>query len=255
MSTHWPSASNFQPWYTQRSPHSSLRPRKSEAWRCGQRSSRSPMRPRLSRKATSSSPSSFTRTGGQSGSGSSHPSSAGSQYRRMVAPIGVPGPTRVTRSLSSRASMAVSLPGALGLASFGLPERWPWNGDRGAAVPHLPQHPEPLPLQPVERLEGGGRLGDAAGQLRMLRAANPLAAALDRLEHEQVGHRLVVGERPPVVHHTKGTHAMGTPASDWRAFSVALIQLAPSARTAEAGRTRQRFGSSTFGGSTPWSRS
>ena len=62
----------------------------------------------VSRKATSSSPSSFTRTGGQSGSGSSHASSAGIQYRRIVAPIGVPGPTRVTRSLSSRASMASS---------------------------------------------------------------------------------------------------------------------------------------------------
>jgi hypothetical protein len=69
------------------------------------------MRPRLSRKATSSSPKSFTRTGGPSGSGSSHPSSAGSQYRRIVVPIGVPGPTRVTRSLSSRASMEISLAG------------------------------------------------------------------------------------------------------------------------------------------------
>ena len=59
----------------------------------------------------------------------------------------------------------------------------------------------------------------------------------------------------PFVHHTKGTHAIGTPASDWRAFSVALIQLAPSGRTAEAGRTRQRFGSSTLGGSAPWLRS
>ena len=36
MSTHVPSASNFQPWYTQRRPASSLRPKNSEAPRCGQ---------------------------------------------------------------------------------------------------------------------------------------------------------------------------------------------------------------------------
>ena len=35
-STHLPSASNFQPWYTQRSPHSSLRPKNIGARRCGQ---------------------------------------------------------------------------------------------------------------------------------------------------------------------------------------------------------------------------
>ena len=62
-------------------------------------------RPGVSRKATSSSPRSLTRTGGQSGSGSSRARSAGIQYRRIVVPIGVPGPTRVTRSLSSCASM------------------------------------------------------------------------------------------------------------------------------------------------------
>jgi hypothetical protein len=52
-----------------------------------------------------SSPSSLTRTGGQSGSGSSQESSAGIQYRRIVVPIGVPGPTLVSRALSSRDSM------------------------------------------------------------------------------------------------------------------------------------------------------
>ena len=35
MSTQRPSASNFQPWYTQRRPHSSLRPKNRSAPRCG----------------------------------------------------------------------------------------------------------------------------------------------------------------------------------------------------------------------------
>src|SRR5229473_7210300 len=63
------------------------------------------MRPCESRNATSSSPSSLTRTGAQSGSGSSRVRSAGIQYRRIASPMGVPRPTRVTRSFSSRASM------------------------------------------------------------------------------------------------------------------------------------------------------
>ena len=36
MSTQSPFTSNFQPWYTQRMPHSSLRPKKRLALRCGQ---------------------------------------------------------------------------------------------------------------------------------------------------------------------------------------------------------------------------
>src|SRR5690349_6914408 len=59
----------------------------------------------VSRNATSSSPSSLTRTGGQSGEGSSQASSAGIQYRRMVSPIGVPRSTRVRSSLSAGESM------------------------------------------------------------------------------------------------------------------------------------------------------
>ena len=61
--------------------------------------------PRVSRNATRSSPSSRTRTGGQSGSAAPSASSAGIQYRRIVSPIGVPGPTRVISSLSSRDSI------------------------------------------------------------------------------------------------------------------------------------------------------
>jgi hypothetical protein len=79
MSTQLPSTSYFQPWYEQRSPHSSLRPKKSEAVRWLQNSSRSPIRPRESRKAMSCSPSSFSRTGGQSGSAISSASRAGIQ--------------------------------------------------------------------------------------------------------------------------------------------------------------------------------
>ena len=78
----------------------------------------------------------------------------------------------------------------------------------------------------------------------MLRSAQPLTLALDGFDYEQIRHGLVVRELRPIGilrsdrRHTKGTQAMGTPASDWRAFSVAVIQLSPSGRSAEAGRTR-----------------
>jgi len=42
MSTHRPDTSNFQPWYTQRIPQSSLRPKKSAAPRWGQLAASSP---------------------------------------------------------------------------------------------------------------------------------------------------------------------------------------------------------------------
>src|SRR5690242_3868510 len=131
--------------------------------------------------------------------------------------------------------------------------RW----DRGPAGPQGGEEPAPLLLEPREGLDRGGRLGRAARELGVLGAPDPLAVALHRLQHQQVGHRLVVGEIAPrgaVGRHTKGTQAIGTPASDCRAFSVAAIQLSPSVRTAEAGRTRQRAASSTFGGTTCWSR-
>ena len=47
-----PSASNFQPWKIQRKPHSSLRPRNSEAPQWAQNSSSSPTCPLLSGKTT-----------------------------------------------------------------------------------------------------------------------------------------------------------------------------------------------------------
>ena len=50
-----------------------------ETPRCAQNSSIRPSRPCVSRNAINSSPSSLTRTGGQSGAGSSHACSAGSQ--------------------------------------------------------------------------------------------------------------------------------------------------------------------------------
>ena len=78
-STHCPVTSYFQPWYGQRSPHSSLRPNQSDTPRCAQNSLMSPMRPCVSRNATSFSPSSCTRTGGPSGSAISSASSAGIQ--------------------------------------------------------------------------------------------------------------------------------------------------------------------------------
>ena len=79
MSTHLPSTSYFQPWCTQRRPHSSLRPKKRFEPRCAQRGSSSPTLPLVSRKATSSSPITLTRIGALSGSGISLASATGSQ--------------------------------------------------------------------------------------------------------------------------------------------------------------------------------
>src|SRR5262245_40815636 len=66
----------------------------------------SPTRPEVARNATRLSPSSRTRTGAPSASGSSAETSAGIQYSRSSAPIGLPGPTRQSSSLSSPESMA-----------------------------------------------------------------------------------------------------------------------------------------------------
>src|ERR1700676_2484705 len=86
----------------QRSPPSSLRPRKSEAQRCGQRWSITPTRPALSRNAISFSPSSISRTGAPSRA-SSDDCAAGIQYCRISSPMTVPAPTWV----SSLPSVAV----------------------------------------------------------------------------------------------------------------------------------------------------
>ena len=65
-----------------------------------------PTLPEVARKAIRFSPSRRTRTGGQSGAGSSLVSRAGIQYCRMRSPIGVPDPTRQSSSLSSLVSIA-----------------------------------------------------------------------------------------------------------------------------------------------------
>src|SRR6267154_1874142 len=82
-------------------PFSSLRPRNSEAQRCGQRWSMTPTRPELSRKAINCSPSSRRRIGAPS-RGSSDDIAAGCQYCRINLPMTVPGPTRTKSSLSLR---------------------------------------------------------------------------------------------------------------------------------------------------------
>src|SRR5215212_6257512 len=82
-------------------PFSSLRPKNSEAQRCGHLWSMTPTRPELSRKAISCSPSSISRIGGPSAF-SSDDIAAGSQYCRISLPIVVPGPTRTRSSLSLR---------------------------------------------------------------------------------------------------------------------------------------------------------
>ena len=91
MSMQLPSASNCQPWYGQRSPHRpspgvpgasvvpSLRPKYSDAPRCGQFSWIRPTLPLRSRNATRSSPSRRTLTGSPPGAATSLTSSAGVQ--------------------------------------------------------------------------------------------------------------------------------------------------------------------------------
>src|SRR5579871_2835342 len=104
-------------------PHSSFRPKKSEAPRWGQWLPMRPTWPLVSRKAINSSPSSFTRTGGPSGLGSSVESRAGIQYCRMSSPTGVPGPTRVSSSFSSRLAIDTppSGPSVFPILALGLP--------------------------------------------------------------------------------------------------------------------------------------
>src|SRR5689334_20252881 len=79
ISTMLPSTSNFQPWYRQRSPHSSLRPKTSEAPRCGQCSGSTPSLPLESRNTTRSSPTSRDLTGAPSASATSSERQTGSQ--------------------------------------------------------------------------------------------------------------------------------------------------------------------------------
>jgi hypothetical protein len=90
----------------QRMPFSSLRPRNSEAQRCGQRWSITPTRPlTLSRNAISFSPSSISRSGSPPAF-TSLDLAAGIQYWRISSPITVPGPTRVSSSLSIAEAIA-----------------------------------------------------------------------------------------------------------------------------------------------------
>ena len=88
MATQLPSTSNFQPWYRQRNPHSSLRPKTSEALRCGQSSSSNPSRPSLSRKQTYFRPTASTRSGFPSGSSTSSLRHTGVQCWRISKAIG-----------------------------------------------------------------------------------------------------------------------------------------------------------------------
>src|SRR5918992_3852548 len=89
-------------------PSASLRPKNSEAPRCGQAWASSPTFPEVVRKAIRFSPSKRTRSGGPSGAGSSEDMRAGIQYWRMRSPMGVPGPTRVSSAFSSALSIAAS---------------------------------------------------------------------------------------------------------------------------------------------------
>src|SRR4051812_7325499 len=107
MSTQLPSTSNFQPWYTQRRPSSSLRPKNIEAPRWGQEFWITPTAPDVDLKAIRFSPSSRMRSGGQSGLGSSSEVMLGIQNRRQRSPMGVPGPTWHIVSLSSLLSMSM----------------------------------------------------------------------------------------------------------------------------------------------------
>src|SRR5947209_12667446 len=85
-------------------PASSPRPKESEASRCGQNSPTSRGRPLFARNAMSRSPRSCTRFTRPPAT-SSLESTTGIQYCLKSAPIGVPGPVRVSSSLSSRLSI------------------------------------------------------------------------------------------------------------------------------------------------------
>src|SRR2546426_5674696 len=108
MSPQCPSQLYFEPWYTQRNPSSSLRPKKRDAPRCGQWFWIIPILPEVTRNAIRFSPSSRTRTGAPSRSGSSLDIRAGIQYWRNRFPVGVSRPTRQSSSLSSLDSIVVS---------------------------------------------------------------------------------------------------------------------------------------------------
>ena len=107
--THAPLRSNFQPWYTQCRPQSSLRPKNIGARRCGQNASTMPISPFVSRNATRSSPRIRARTGGASGAPSSDAGMMGVQKRRKSSPIGVLGPVRTSNSLSALVSIVGDL--------------------------------------------------------------------------------------------------------------------------------------------------
>src|SRR5580658_4969206 len=99
-------------------PFSSLRPKNSEAQRCGHFWSMTPTRPELSRNAISRSPSSMRRIGAPSAF-SSDDIAAGSQYCRISPPITVPGPTRTRSSLSLRRIDASPVSAEIGEAEAG----------------------------------------------------------------------------------------------------------------------------------------
>src|SRR5262249_9102103 len=110
MSTQTPSQSNFQPWYTQRRPSCSFRPNKREAPRCGHAFWINPTFPDVTRNPIRFSPRRRARTGAPSADDSSLDVNTGIEYCRMRSPIGVPGPTRQSSSLSSLESIALPLP-------------------------------------------------------------------------------------------------------------------------------------------------
>src|SRR5258708_2411812 len=177
----------------QRMPPSSLRPRNSEAQRCGQRWSMTPTRPALSRNAISFSPSSISRTGAPSRT-SSEDCAAGIQYCRINSPMTVPGPTCV----SSLPSVAVVI----------LPSRYgraPLDGrylitDRGCLVPPSLGSGRPL-------------IGPEAGRPDHL--APLLGFRGDMLC--EVGRRTAIGQ----VHHVDAGHYFEQLAGDMRPGAVA----------------------------------
>src|SRR5205814_8802015 len=188
-STHWPFTSYFHPWYGQRSPHSSLRPNHSDTPRWAQNSSIRPSRPSVSRKATSFSPRSFTRTGGQSRSGSSQSSSAGIQYRRNSSPIGAPGPVRVRKIFISSVSMGLPCstlahPGAVDIDPAAECEK---PGQLARAL-HFVQGPQEL-REPRCALRAGDRLDVFAQLLIEVRVVK--------------GILVVPGERPRIAVHDR----------------------------------------------------
>src|SRR5262249_1727291 len=103
----------------------------------------------------------------------------------------VKGTPRLRHALDGHALAAWRSGSRAGGDRPGVAQRRPRHGNEATLIPQPTQDAASLSFQLGQRLHSRGRLDHAAGQLRMLRPAQPLAMALDGLDHEQIRHGLV----------------------------------------------------------------